>query len=144
MRPSSRRTSRQAEPWSPWGEHQDSGGKFDTADATLNGLAQTLGSSLSLDDDEVDDGDTYTYSIETSPLTAGVGSLGENAVSTIEAPDGTQPLVDDSNDDAAIVGAQTIGTGTFVMSGDSNMFSDNNDGFYADADNGVFVTDLCP
>lgn len=126
------------------GEHQDDGGRFDAADATLNTLAQTLGSSLSLDDDEVDDGDTYTYSIEDSPLTAGVQSLGDNAVSTVEAPAGAQALVDDSNDDAPIVGAQTIGAGTIVMSGDSNMFSDNNDGFYTDADNGVFVTDLCP
>jgi hypothetical protein len=126
------------------GEHQDDGRKFDTADGTLNTLAQTLGSSLALDDDEVDDGDTYTYSIEDSPLTAGVESLGENDVSTVEVPDGAQALVDDSGDDAPIVGAQAIGGGTFVMSGDSNMFSDNNDGFYNDADNGVFVADLCP
>jgi hypothetical protein len=126
------------------GEHQDNGGRFDTADATLNTVAQTLGASLSLDDDEVDDGDTFTDSIEDSPLTAGVESLGENDVSTIEAPNGAQAIVEDSNDDAPIVGAQTIGAGTFVMSGDSNMFSDNNDGFYDDADNGVFVTDMCP
>jgi hypothetical protein len=124
------------------GEHD--GLKFDTADATLNTLAQTLGSGLSLDDNEADDGDTYTYAIKDSPLTAGVESLGENDVSTIEVPAGAQALVDDSADDAPIVGAQTIGAGTLVMSGDSNMFSDNNDGFYAGANNGVFVTDLCP
>jgi hypothetical protein len=30
------------------------------------------------------------------------------------------------------------------MSGDTNMFSDNNSGFYVNDDNGQFVQDLCP
>ena len=43
-----------------------------------------------------------------------------------------------------LVAYQSIGAGTVVLSGDSNMFSDNSDGAYEDADNGTFVDDLCP
>jgi hypothetical protein len=45
---------------------------------------------------------------------------------------------------ATLIGEQAIGPGTFVMSGDSNLFTDNNDGFYTEYNNGQLVTNLCP
>jgi hypothetical protein len=126
------------------GEH--AGGSFDDADAALNQLASTLGAgALSLDDDSYDDGDDSTSAIQSSPLTAGVGTLGDNWASSVSVQDPAQVLVDTSDDATVpLVADEPVGSGTFVMAGDSNMFNDNNDDFYENYDNGVFAADLCP
>ncbi|HTW13438.1 MAG TPA: DUF4350 domain-containing protein, partial [Solirubrobacteraceae bacterium] len=127
------------------GEH--AGGNFDTADAALNSLAAGLGATgLSLNDDVWDsDGDEFTSAIASSPLTAGVYQLGDNDVSSLSVTAPAQTLVYTADDSTVpLVAYQSVGSGLFVLSGDSNMFSDNNDGFYYDADNGTFAADLCP
>jgi hypothetical protein len=126
------------------GEHGDSGGGFDASDAAINGLAAALGSQISLDDDAIDGGDTVTSSIDSSPLSSGVFSLGYNWSSSLSVASSAQPLVESADDFSTLIAAQAIDGGTFVISGDSNFFSDNNDGFYANDDNGRLVEDLCP
>jgi hypothetical protein len=49
-----------------------------------------------------------------------------------------------ADDSATLIGEQSVGPGTFVVSGDSNLFTDNNDGFYGIYNNGQFVANLCP
>ncbi len=126
------------------GEH--SGGGFDEADSAINGLAASLGASgLSLNDDSYDDGDSQTTAIASSPLTAGVGALDDNWASSLTVNSPATTLVFTADDGTVpLVGVQQVNSGTFVLSGDSNLFSDNNDGFYEDADNGQFAADLCP
>lgn len=124
------------------GEHEGYG--FDEADATLNRFSGSLGVGLSLDDDELDYGEEVTTNIDSSPFTAGVYVLGDNWVSSVSVSGSAQPLVDGSEGSATIVGAQGIGSGQFIMAGDSNMFSDNSYGAYYFYDNGQFVHDLCP
>jgi len=56
-----------------------------------------------------------------------------------------QTLVDTSDDPTIpLVAEQDVGSGTFVLSGDSNIFSDNNRGFHANDSNGTFAQDLRP
>ncbi|MGA7705128.1 MAG: hypothetical protein WB998_09565 [Solirubrobacteraceae bacterium] len=124
------------------GEHQGFG--FDTADGAMNSLATALDVGLGLDDDEIDEGELATTNIDPSPLTAGVSVLGENWASTVSVWGVAQPLVGSMDDSSTIVAAQAVGSGQFVMAGDSNMFSDNSYGAYSDDDNGRFVLDLCP
>jgi hypothetical protein len=54
------------------------------------------------------------------------------------------PLVLTADGSETLVAAESIGSGTVVVSGDSNMFSDNSEEDYANYDNGQFVRDLCP
>lgn len=127
------------------GEH--AGARWSEADGALNGLAGTLGAAgITLDDDELDvDGDHITSAIQPSPLTAGVEDLGDNWVSSLTVSAPAQTLVDTAEDsEAPLVAYEPIGPGTFVMSGDSNMFSDNNDDFFIEDSNGVFARNLCP
>ena len=125
------------------GEHADGDG-FDNADAALNDLAQALGVGLSLNDDSNDQGDTVTTNIDSSPLTAGVSSIGYNWASSLAISGSAQELVAGAGDSYSLIGEQSVDGGTFVMSGDSNAFTDNNDGFYTDDDDGILVSNLCP
>jgi len=128
------------------GEHEDGDG-FDTADGAINSLLGALGAgAISLNDDKLDDnGDEITTSITQSPLTAGVQSLQDNDVSSLTVAAPAQTLVYTSDDATApLVAYEPVGAGTVVLSGDSNMFSDNNDDAYQVADNGTFAKDLCP
>jgi hypothetical protein len=125
------------------GEHQGYG--FDEADATLNSFASSLGIGLALNADELDYGEQVTTNIDDSPLTAGVYALGDNWVSSVSVSGSAQALVDSSEEDSAtIIGAQAVGSGQFVMAGDSNMFSDNSYDAYYLYENGRFVSNLCP
>jgi hypothetical protein len=126
------------------GEHEGAG--WDEADSALNTLASAVGAAgLSLNDDSYDDGDNATTAIEPSPLTAGVADLGDNRVSRLDVQAPAQTLVETAEDNTVpFIAVQAVGPGTFVMAGDSNLFSDNNDGFYDSDSNGVFVRNLCP
>lgn len=124
------------------GEHEGYG--FDEADATLNSLASSLGVGLSLDDNELDYGEQVTTYIDSSPFTEDVYALGDNWVSSVSISGSAQALIEDSEDSAPIVGVQSVGSGQFVVAGDSNMFSDNDYGAYYFYDNGPFVRNLCP
>lgn len=124
------------------GEHRGHG--FDEADATLNSFAGALGIGLALEDDELDYGEQVTTNIDSSPLTAGVYSLGDNWVSSVSVSGSAQPLVESAEDSGTIAGVQAVGRGLFIMAGDSNMFSDNSYGAYYFSDNSRFVRNLCP
>jgi len=125
------------------GEH--SGGAFDTADSAINALADDLGASaISLNDDDHDDGDNDTTAIAASPWTAGVSDLMDNWVSSLTVNPPAEVLVGTADDGSPLVGAESVGDGTFVLSGDSNMFTDNNDGFFDSSGNAQFAADLCP
>jgi hypothetical protein len=123
------------------GEHE--GGDYATADETLSRFAASLGVGLALNDDSHDSGPSTTYEIEPSPLTENVFSLGDNWVSTLEVSGAAQSLVGTADGEGTLVGTQTVGAGTFVMAGDSNIFTDDSQGYDED-DNGQFAHDLCP
>jgi Cutinase len=125
------------------GEHSGNP-EFESADYAINGLASALGVGLSLDDDSIDEGDTFTTNIIPSAMTQGVSELGYNWASTETVSGAAQKLVETADGFSTLIGAQSVGPGTFITSGDSNLFTDNNDGFYADDGNGQFVANLCP
>jgi hypothetical protein len=125
------------------GEHGDSD-NFDAADDATNELLSALGSTMSLDEDSTEEGDQETFEINSSPFTAGVFGVGYNWVSTVELGSGAVDLVDLDDDSGALIGEQGLDGGVVVLSGDSNAFSDNQDGFYDEDDNGALVNDICP
>jgi hypothetical protein len=122
------------------GEHEGYG----TADETLTRFAQSVGAGVSLNDDYHDYGPSVTSAIYPSPLTEGVFFLGDNWVSTVNVFGSAVPLVGTADGEGVLVAEQTLGAGTFIMSGDSNLFSDNSASFYEEDDNGHFVRDICP
>jgi hypothetical protein len=131
------------------GEH--SGGAddgFDDADQALNGMAQSLGAGLSLDDDALDPGPTVTYNIDSSPLTSDVDAFGYNWATSVSISGNAQPLVESADDSYTLIGSATIGAGTFVMAGDTDAYADSSedyDGyFYENDDNGTLVRNMCP
>jgi hypothetical protein len=125
------------------GEHSGNGA-FESADFAINRLASTLGVGASLDDDSFDEGDSFTSNINSSPLTQGVSELGYNWASTITLSGTAQQLAGTADDFGTLIADQSFGAGTFVMSGDSNLFTDNNDDFYTVENNGQLVANLCP
>jgi hypothetical protein len=124
------------------GEHE--GGSYDVADETLSRFAASLGLGLSLNDNEEDYGPHTTYDIDPSPLTEDVFSLGDNWVSTVDVSGSAQPLAGTADNEQTFIAAQSLGSGQFVMAGDSNIFTDDNQGVYYENDNGQFVRNLCP
>jgi hypothetical protein len=126
------------------GEH--AGPPYAEGDETLNHFAETLGVGLTLNADSYDEGNNVTTNIYPSPLTEDVTAIGDNWVSSINVSTSgsAQPLVGTAEGDATLVGEQPVGSGTFIMAGDSNIFTDDNEGFYEYDDNGQLVRNLCP
>jgi hypothetical protein len=118
---------------------------------TMNALSAAVGASMSLTRQLLDIGIQVTTEIDPSPLTIGVSSIGYGSTTgVLIAVDGAaQSLVRTRAGGTAprttFVAAETIGAGTFVLSGDSNVFSDflATPNFYADHDNGVLAKNLC-
>ena len=125
------------------GEHSD-GDRLDAADAALNSMLGDLGVSITINDDSNDYGDTVTSNIGSSPLTSGVSSIGYNWASSLSLSGSAQELVGSADDSYSLIAEQSAGGGTMIVSGDSNAFSDNNDGFYGDDNNGQLVSNMCP
>jgi hypothetical protein len=123
-------------------ESEDFG--FDEADAALNDLADSMGVGLSLNDDSFDYGELVTEYIVPSMLTAGVSEIGDDWVSSLTLTGAALPLVETSEGVATYIGYQPVGKGSFVMSGDSNGFTDNNQESYEYQDNGRLVANICP
>jgi hypothetical protein len=124
------------------GEHE--GGTYNNADYVLNNFARLLGVGLALKVDSYDNGPHVTYNIGSSPLMAGVFSLGDNWVSSVTVSGNAEALAEVQEGPGVLVGEQSVGNGRFVMAGDSNLFSDDNEGFYAEDGNGQFVANMCP
>jgi hypothetical protein len=124
------------------GEH--GGEPFEAGDEELNQLASSLGVQLALNEDSFDIGEYVTSGITPSTLTEGVFDLGYNWVSSVDVFGSAQPLVEVAEGGADLVGEQNLGDGTFVMAGDSNLFTDDDFEAFDFDDNGQFVRDLCP
>jgi len=147
------------------GEHE--GERFSDADEAINALAHSVGATAeTLDDDEYNQGPSIATLIEANPLTSGVFDLGENWVTslTVEppaevlvefeedlSPEGEEEVEEELEPESEgpaltlpLVAVEHVGPGAFVMSGDSNMFSDDNNGAYYEDSNGTFARDICP
>ena len=124
------------------GEHE--GGGYDLADEALSRYAQSLGVGLALVLGNHDFGPNVTGEIDPSPLDAGVSALGDNWTSLVEVSGLAESLAGTADGEGTLIGAQAVDGGEFVLTGDSNLFTDENQGFYEDDDNGQFARDLCP
>ena len=120
----------------------DGSDQFSAANATMNDLAAALGSGLSLNNDSFDVVFHNTTDIVPSQFTQGVAVIRYAFVSTLTASGNGQVLVG-TESGLPFVGAEEIGPGLFVLSGDSNVFSDESDGGYINQDNAVLVRNLC-
>jgi hypothetical protein len=124
------------------GEHE--GGQWSTADFALDEFLSFIHAGLSIDDNSTDEGPHVTFHIESSPLTSGVTDVGYNWASTVSVSGTASPLIENAEGSGTLVGSQTIGSGTLIVTGDSNMLSDNSEEHYANDGNGQFVRNICP
>jgi hypothetical protein len=115
--------------------------------ATMNDLATYLGAGLQVVGAADDPGFTTTTNIDPSTFTVGVNSIRYALTSEVEVliSGDAESLVRTQNASGAktFIGADRIGSGVFLLSGDSNVFSDNSDTGYTVQDNGVLVANLC-
>ena len=117
---------------------------FTGAIAAMNGLATALGADLSVNATIIDSGFHTTTNIDSSPFTVGVSSIRYAATSEVVVWVGphAHSLVR-SQGGTTFIGADKIGEGWFILSGDSNVFSDSSDTGYTVQDNGVLVSNIC-
>ena len=117
---------------------------FAAGNAAMNGLATALGADLSIVSAPIDLEFSTTNNIDPSPFTAGVSSIRYAATSEVAVAVGpnAHSLVR-SQGGTTFIGVDKIGSGVFVLSGDSNVFSDKSGGGYVNQDNGVLVANIC-
>ncbi|MDP9325980.1 MAG: hypothetical protein M3O87_05530 [Candidatus Dormibacteraeota bacterium] len=115
---------------------------FTAANANMNGLATGLSSGMQIVDADISGTST---NVVASAFTVGVTSYKytNGAQLTVSAPG--QVLVNNTGVgiQPPVIGAAVLGTGVFVLSGDSNAFSDNDVSAYTAASNGTLVANLC-
>jgi hypothetical protein len=119
--------------------------------ATMNDLATHVGADLQVQGAILDSGFQVTANIDSSPLnlTDGVNTIryaASSIVQVVAGPDAHSLVRTRDGGDAPgtiFIAAQQIGGGIFVLSGDSNPFSDVNGGGYVTEDNDVLVFNLC-
>jgi hypothetical protein len=121
------------------GEYYNYGG----ADDTLNDLAGALGVGMSLQDNIYDSDFHLTTDIGPSPYAAGVSSLTYAATSGLNVSAPAQVIASTAGGEAPFLASQGIGSGAFVLVGDTNVLSDWSGGGYQTADNGVLAANLC-
>ena len=126
-------------------EHDEAGGLYLGAIDAMNLMATNLGSAMSVVGDYLDCGFNPTTNIHPSPFTAGVTEILMACTSevAIAADSSAHSLVGTPTDDITFVGAERIGSGTFILLGDGNMLSDNSSNAYDDYDNGLLAANLC-
>ncbi len=111
---------------------------------TMNELATAFGSGLSITPALIDSGFHTTTNIDPSSFTVGVSSIRYAATSEVSvAASGTAESLVRTIGGTTFIGADQIGSGLFVLSGDANVFSDNSDTGYSQQDNGVLVANIC-
>jgi hypothetical protein len=117
---------------------------FGSAIATMNDLSQAIGADVSVISDAIDSDFHTTTNIDSSSLTAGVTSIRYAATSEVEVVVfGSAESLVRSIGGTTFIGADWIGNGLFVLSGDSNVFSDNSNDGYINHDNGVLAANIC-
>ncbi|MFY9615521.1 MAG: hypothetical protein WAT58_09005 [Candidatus Dormiibacterota bacterium] len=115
---------------------------FTAANTNLSTLSGALGAGLTIVNGV---GSGPTTNIVASSLTSGMTSYGYAAGSTVTIASPGQSLVNQAGagTQPSVIGAALLGKGVFVLSGDSNAFSDNDVSAYANNSNGVLVANLC-
>jgi hypothetical protein len=113
------------------------------ANDTMNDLAGALGVGMSLQENDYDDNFHITTDIGTSPYAAGVSSLSYAATAGLNVSAPAQVIASTESSGVPFIASQQIGSGAFVLVGDSNVLSDYSGGGYATADNGVLAANLC-
>ncbi len=112
--------------------------------STMNNLATTLGSGMSVIPDVIDSGFHTTTSIDSHILTGGMSSYVYAATSRVAIGGQARSLIRTQTGNVTFIGTEPIGLGTFVLAGDSNGFSDNSGSAYTGAyGNGRFAENLC-
>ena len=115
---------------------------FPEAVATMNDLATSLSSSLSVVGATLDPGFNTTTNIDASAFTSGVSSIVLAATSEVAVGASGQSLVRTTGS-TTFVAVDQIGSGLFFLSGDTNAFSNNSGAGYTTEDNGVLVNNMC-
>ena len=112
--------------------------------AAMNGLASAIGADLSVVSAAIDLTFHTTTNIDASPFTVGVDSISYAATSEVAVAVGpsAHSLVR-SQGGTTFIGVDRIGSGVFVLSGDSNVFSASAGGGYVNHDNGTLVANIC-
>jgi hypothetical protein len=110
------------------------------ANNVMNGLAASLGSSMSITPAYIDDTCRTTSTIGAHAFTTGVGSLTFGGASQLVVGGGTLLA---STDPSAVpmLAVEGIGAGSFVLCSDSNIFSDLC--YSGDGDNDTLIQNLC-
>ncbi len=117
---------------------------FPGAIATMNDLSSSLGSGMQVVPDSI--GNTYptlTSNIDPHPFTAGVKTIHMVNASRVTLGAEGSSLVRTAEPTHTFIATQQLGRGEFLLSGDSNVFSDNNAGGYTSADTDVLVRNIC-
>jgi hypothetical protein len=113
-------------------------------DNVMNDVAASVGSTMAFVNNVVDFGPASTTNIGTHALTTfpgSVASIGYNATTTMTLGATGQSLARASNGQP-FIGVSQIGSGRFVMVGDSNALIDDPDQ-YTPYDNDVWVRNMC-
>ncbi|HUZ01943.1 MAG TPA: hypothetical protein VMU89_16470 [Thermomicrobiaceae bacterium] len=120
---------------------------YAAADATMNDMATALGATMTLESENLDGPFAWTDQIDPSPLTAGVDSIAYGATDSVAVSGTAVSLVrtalDGDQPGTTFIAAQAIQAGTFVLVGDSNVFSDYASDGYTEHDNGVLARNVC-
>ena len=118
-----------------WGE---------SADHSLNELAASLGVELSFQDNELEEsGEVVSEDLGPAPFAAGVTSLSYDFVTGVNVAPPAEVLASTAYTETPFIGSQAIGSGAFVLLGDSNVLSDFPGTGYETADNAVLARNLC-
>jgi hypothetical protein len=122
------------------GEHNG----FIAAVRTMNNLSSSLGAGLRLIPALVAPGFHTTHRIVPSAFTRKVHAIRFAAVSLLKVVvRGHARALVRTTSGRTFIGVARIGHGVFMLSGDSNVFSDNSDTGYSGQDNGVLVRNFC-
>jgi len=111
---------------------------------TMNNLASSLGTGLRLTPANVALGFHTTHRINPSAFTRQVRAIRFAAASLVRVVvhGHARSLVQTSNG-KTFIGVDRMGHGVFMLSGDSNVFSDFSGTGYSRQDNGVLVRNFC-
>ena len=122
------------------------GSSFLGAITNINNLASALGSNLSFEAADIDQGFHVTENIDPSPFTKGVSSIKYAWTSKVLVGTGAHSLVRTEGgltDGTIIIGAEKIGKGWLILCGDLNIFSDFSDTGYTKQSNGMLARNIC-
>jgi len=117
---------------------------FSAAVKTMNNLASSLGTGLRLTPAIAAPGFHTTHRISPSAFTRQVRAIRFAATSLVRVVvHGHARSLVRTSSGKTFIGVDRMRHGVFMLSGDSNVFSDNSDTGYSKQDNGVLVRNFC-